>query len=553
MNNAYVCLLLNAAYLPGVITLAKSLASCNSKYPLVLLYAKTALSDDDDDVYLCLQQSGLFDRLINIDDYLFQSRNGFELTHLLKRGELFETLTKLNAWRLVDYDKVIYLDADMLILQNIDSLFDSYNIGSNEIVAASDSGWPDIFNSGLFLIKPDLRIFEKLKEAFSTMDSFDGADQGLLNEFFNLKSIQFGTKWHRLPFTYNCTLNSNYEYLPAMIRFKHDVKVVHFIGVQKPWKNESLCWSNEYLKIFNNGSDNLFGLWWQTFKSVHEPVKILEISGHIQPKISIEKVTEGFQPVTIDAESVTTVSNEHNSKFQFPMYYYKETSADPITDISEKGEGWKLDEKKVRWPKDEDQDQDHQGEALATDKSEEPVGEIIDSYVKEHPIFPWESKPYMSTRTFTNKLEPPTYSISVTSSGEMDINVTSHTLLSSDKKEKLVGFDNGDEFEKYLKSVEDSKHAETAFTQSKEPVSNLNIFETPTKRGAKFDFFSPLNSMGSPLPKSNSSAAMDSVANKFERALEITDSVVSEVYDNPAEANIEADIGMDDKIKLRFA
>ena len=32
--------------------------------------------------------------------------------------------TKLHIWNLVDYDKVVYIDADTLVLQNVDELFD---------------------------------------------------------------------------------------------------------------------------------------------------------------------------------------------------------------------------------------------------------------------------------------------------------------------------------------------------------------------------------------------------------------------------------------------
>ena len=69
--------------------------------------------------------------------------------------------------------------------------------------------------------------------------SFDGGDQGLLNSFFNSwsghsKQIN-GLRTQRLPFTYNVTPSAFYSYVPAYVKFKSDIRVIHFIGRVKPW------------------------------------------------------------------------------------------------------------------------------------------------------------------------------------------------------------------------------------------------------------------------------------------------------------------------------
>ena len=53
------------------------------------------------------------------------------------------TFTKLFAWKLTQYKKCVFMDADTLVLQNIDDCFDR-----DELSAAPDVGWPDCFNSG---------------------------------------------------------------------------------------------------------------------------------------------------------------------------------------------------------------------------------------------------------------------------------------------------------------------------------------------------------------------------------------------------------------------
>nr|CAD7437544.1 unnamed protein product [Timema bartmani] len=70
---------------------------------------------------------------------------------------------------------------------------------------------------------------------------YDGGDQGLLNQFFSdWASQDIG---RHLPFIYNMCSSATYSYLPAYkhtacyypFRFGELVKIVHFIGPNKPW------------------------------------------------------------------------------------------------------------------------------------------------------------------------------------------------------------------------------------------------------------------------------------------------------------------------------
>jgi glycogenin glucosyltransferase len=54
------------------------------------------------------------------------------------------TPTKLHTFRLTQFKKVIYLDADTLVIRPLSHLFDL----AAPFAAAPDIGWPDCFNSG---------------------------------------------------------------------------------------------------------------------------------------------------------------------------------------------------------------------------------------------------------------------------------------------------------------------------------------------------------------------------------------------------------------------
>jgi len=117
-------------------------------------------------------------------------------------------------------------------LSNIDELF-----GFEELSACRDAGWPDCFNTGLFVLVPSLTTYTELVKRASEDGSFDGGDQGLLNAHFS--SWSRGDISRHIPFTFNVNPNAAYTYLPAYQYFADQVKMVHFLGSIKPWHYEA--------------------------------------------------------------------------------------------------------------------------------------------------------------------------------------------------------------------------------------------------------------------------------------------------------------------------
>ena len=157
------------------------------------------------------------------------------------RPDLTTVLTKLHIFRLTQFQKIIFLDADVLPIRPLSHLF---NI-PHEFSAAPDVGWPDIFNSGVLVVSPGNDKFNELYELIKTKPSWDGGDQGLLNEWR-------GENWNRLSFTYNTTPTAAYTYVPgisslstyltlinryapAYERYGSKISALHFIGPNKPW------------------------------------------------------------------------------------------------------------------------------------------------------------------------------------------------------------------------------------------------------------------------------------------------------------------------------
>ena len=94
------------------------------------------------------------------------------------------------------------------MVRNSDDLFER-----SEFSAAPDAGWPDCFNSGVFVFAPSVDTFNKLMTHAATQGSFDGGDQGLLNTFFGDWATKDTSK--HLPFLYNMCATATYTYQPA--------------------------------------------------------------------------------------------------------------------------------------------------------------------------------------------------------------------------------------------------------------------------------------------------------------------------------------------------
>ncbi|KAI3468943.1 hypothetical protein Pfo_025606 [Paulownia fortunei] len=154
------------------------------------------------------------------------------------------TLNKLYAWKLVDYERVVMLDADNLFLQKTDELFQC-----GQFCAVFIN--PCIFHTGLFVLQPSLEVFnDMLHELEIGRNNPDGADQGFIGSYFPdlLDRPMFhpppnGTKLdgsYRLPLGYQ--MDASYYYL----RLRWSVpcgpnSVITFPGA--PWLKPWYWWS----------------------------------------------------------------------------------------------------------------------------------------------------------------------------------------------------------------------------------------------------------------------------------------------------------------------
>ncbi|GAA96185.1 glycosyltransferase family 8 protein [Mixia osmundae IAM 14324] len=271
--HAFVTFLSSDAYLAGALVTLQSLKEAEGKIPAVD-YETVCLVVAEKLRYETIQAlQAAFDYVLSVEE--IQTKNWSELD-LLGRPELAGTLTKLHTWRLVQYRKVIYLDADTLVLRPLSHLFKLKDTFS----AAPDSGWPDCFNSGVMVLSPSLDTFASLADMSQQRGTWDGGDQGLLNDFY--------PDWNRLPFTYNVTPTAHYTYTPAYRRHGQEISVLHFIGQNKPWSasgsrsaSSKAYHQRENLRDYNE----MVASWFDVFTRHYGSVEPSQVASAIAPKL----------------------------------------------------------------------------------------------------------------------------------------------------------------------------------------------------------------------------------------------------------------------------
>ncbi|KAJ6798034.1 UDP-glucuronate:xylan alpha-glucuronosyltransferase 1-like [Iris pallida] len=171
--------------------------------------------------------------------------------------------SKFRLWQLTDYDKIIFIDADLIILRNIDFLF-----AMPEISATGNNA--TLFNSGVMVIEPSNCTFQLLMDHINEIESYNGGDQGYLNEIF--------TWWHRIPKHMNFLKH-------FWVGDEEDVKlkkielfgadppilyVLHYLGL-KPWlcfRDYDCNWNVDILQEF--ASDVAHARWWKIHDAMPE-------------------------------------------------------------------------------------------------------------------------------------------------------------------------------------------------------------------------------------------------------------------------------------------
>ena len=256
MRAAYATLVTNADYARGALALARSLRSVGATAPLVVLATPGAAGLES------LARAGAQVREVAPLPLSasFKARHSRRAQHEaapFTKGtkpvfhDPLDNFQKLRLWELDAFERIVFVDADAVVVRNIDKLF-----GYPEF-----SGAPNLYetladfhrlNSGVFVAAPAKATFAAMLAALDAPDAFwRRTDQTFLETWF--------PDWHGLPYTYN-TLQYVYFNLPQLWSWPQ-IKVVHY-QYEKPWQDDHP--KAERLRP-------LIDLWWRLYEGAAPP------------------------------------------------------------------------------------------------------------------------------------------------------------------------------------------------------------------------------------------------------------------------------------------
>ncbi|KAF4961983.1 hypothetical protein FSARC_9913 [Fusarium sarcochroum] len=266
----WTTLITNLSYLPGLLTLDHSLRAVNSRYPLVALYTDTFPPEG----HAALRARGIPAQHI---PYLLPTK-GRDFSN---DPRFYDCWSKLTPFSLTEYERVVQLDSDMLVLRNMDELMDieldppsvaetGDKAISQRVFAAghacvcnplkkphypkdwvpencaftSQHSTPDVaqteaadpsvgplgfMNGGLQVVNPSQGLYAQII-AHMEVDAanMDFADQSLLSDLYR-------ERWVALPYIYNALKTMRWEGVHNAIWRDESVKNVHYILSPKPW------------------------------------------------------------------------------------------------------------------------------------------------------------------------------------------------------------------------------------------------------------------------------------------------------------------------------
>ncbi len=228
---AYVTLVTNADFALGARALFRSLRLTGTRADLVVMHTAGVPPD------ALAPFAALDARLVPVD--LLPTSDAFNEAHAraalhdrapFNKGQKppfhtpLDNFAKLRLWQL-DYARVVFLDADTLVLRNIDRLFEypEFSAAPNVYEALADFRR---LNSGVFTARPDTTTFERMLARLDHPGAFwRRTDQTFLQDFF--------PDWHGLP-VFDNMLQYVWLNLPELWHWP-SIRVLHF-QYEKPWQ-----------------------------------------------------------------------------------------------------------------------------------------------------------------------------------------------------------------------------------------------------------------------------------------------------------------------------
>ena len=227
----YLTVITTDDYAVGAVALWESLRHTGPQYGLAVLVTKEVSTQCED----ALQRAGLM--TLRVDRQLKRARGS---NAALRHWD--NTFSKLLMFELTEYEKIVYLDSDMLVLRNLDHLFEKPHLSAavpDKLMPGHES-WVQLC-SALMVIEPQPGLAEAIMQHVprveARMRSF--SDQDLLHEHFpdwpSHPELELPQGYGVFPDSIDRYVRKLGYNLNLSAPDDRTMAAVHFVGSRKPW------------------------------------------------------------------------------------------------------------------------------------------------------------------------------------------------------------------------------------------------------------------------------------------------------------------------------
>lgn len=245
-KRAYVTVLSGDSYLEGLLALNESLRWCKSAHPLYVVVG----SEVTEAARHVIDRAGIAPipaPALQIPDDI--RRANLKSDHHKHWSGVFE---KLVVFSLSEFEKLVFVDSDMVVIRNIDDLFDRPHMsGVLADIVPGRSASVDL-NAGLMVIEPEpgltSRLLDSLPAVFEREKQWRSEEGRPLSMGVQSVINAFWSSWIDQPELhlageYNVLVDHLDYYVRALgyrWRGPQGIRVLHFIGQTKPWMRSPL-------------------------------------------------------------------------------------------------------------------------------------------------------------------------------------------------------------------------------------------------------------------------------------------------------------------------
>ena len=173
-------------------------------------------------------------------------------------------VVKMFVWKFEEYQKMVYVDADVYVRQNSDSMFCAETDANKHTIAVTPRSSFDAkagFNAGMFVYNPSNTVFDEIMDAFLKLTETEmlaTSEQDFLN-------VRFKNRYNMIPIDY--IMKHRRMVKEKKLWDETRVHGYHMNGSPKPWEPEwmtACAYPKDHQKFLKLYVD-FFVEWWEYY------------------------------------------------------------------------------------------------------------------------------------------------------------------------------------------------------------------------------------------------------------------------------------------------